>query len=53
MQYLMIPTFETLRGQDAIKALKEYIKELEEQKPEELTEKQVNTLIKFAIDFIH
>jgi hypothetical protein len=48
MQYLIIPTFQTLRGEEAIKALTEYIKELEEQKPMELTEKQTNALIQFA-----
>jgi len=48
MQYLNIPTYQTLRGEEAIKALNEYIKELEEQKPEELTDKQVKALTKFA-----
>lgn len=48
MQYLNIPTFQSLRGEEAINALNEYIKELEDQKPVELTEKQVNVLMKFA-----
>jgi hypothetical protein len=48
MEYLTIPTFQTLRGEEAIKSLTEYIKELEEQKPMELTEKQTNALIKSA-----
>jgi hypothetical protein len=48
MEYLTIPTFQTLRGEEAIKALTEYIKELEEQKPVELTKKQTNALIKSA-----
>jgi hypothetical protein len=52
MQYLTIPVFPTLRGEEAIKALNEYIKELEGQKPVELTEKQVNALIKFARELI-
>jgi hypothetical protein len=48
MEYLIIPMFQTLRGEEAIEALTEYIKGLEEQKPVELTKKQTNTLIKFA-----
>jgi phage host-nuclease inhibitor protein Gam len=48
MQYLNIPKFPTLRGEDAIKALNDYVQELVEQKPEELTDKQVTTLTKFA-----
>jgi len=48
MQLIEIPQFPTLRGQDAIEALNEIIKELEEQKGKELTEKQAKALIKFA-----
>jgi phage host-nuclease inhibitor protein Gam len=48
MQYIYIPKVQTLRGEDAIKALNDYVKELAEQKPEELTDKQVTTLTKFA-----
>jgi hypothetical protein len=48
MQYIYIPEFQALRGEEAIKALNDYIRELEEQKPVELTDTQVNALIKFA-----
>ena len=48
MSYMYIPEFQTLRGEEAIEALNEYIAELEEQKPVELTDKQVDALIKFA-----
>ena len=48
MQYMYIPPVQTLRGQDAIKALNDYIQELEEQKPEELTDKQVKALTQSA-----
>ena len=52
MPYMYIPEFPTLRGEAAIKALNEYIAELEEQKPVELTDKQVNAIIKFARELI-
>jgi len=48
VQLIEIPQFPTLRGQDAIEALNEIIRELEEQKSKELTEKQAKALIKFA-----
>jgi len=48
MQYMYIPAVQTLRGQEAIKALNDYIQELEEQKPEELTDKQVKALTQSA-----
>ena len=48
MQCIEIPEFSTLRGEEAIRALHEYIRELEEQKSEELTKKQTEALIKFA-----
>ncbi len=48
MQYLNIPKFQTLRGEAAIEALNEYIAELEEQTPGELTDKQAKALTKFA-----
>jgi len=48
MKLIEIPQFPTLRGQDAIEALNEIIKEFEEQKGKELTEKQAKALIKFA-----
>jgi len=43
-----IPEFQVLRGQDAIDALNEIIKELKEHKDKELTAKQAKALTKFA-----
>ncbi len=48
MRVIEIPEFPTLRGQEAIDALNEIIKELEQQKGKELTEKQAKALIKVA-----
>ena len=47
-EYLTIPKVQVLRGAEAVKALNDYIKILEEQKPEELTEKQITVITKFA-----
>ncbi len=47
-KFIEIPEFPTLRGQEAIDALNEIIRELEEQKGKELTKKQAKALIKFA-----
>jgi hypothetical protein len=52
MQPLKIPELPILRGEEAINALHEYIRELEEQKNEELTEKQTKALIKLAQELI-
>jgi ribosomal protein L17 len=52
MKVIEIPEFPTLRGQDAIDALNEMIKELEEQKGKELTEKQAKALIMVANQLI-
>ena len=48
MQYIEIPEFPVLRGEKAIKALYDFIDELEEQRGKELTEKQTTALIKLA-----
>lgn len=48
MQSIEIPELPTLRGENAIKALNEYIKELEKQNNEELTKKQTQTLIRLS-----
>jgi len=48
MQSVKIPKFQRLRGEEAIKALDEFIAELEEQRGKELTDKQTNALIKLA-----
>jgi hypothetical protein len=48
MQYLNIPTFQTLCGEAAVKALNDYVKDLAEQKPEELTDNQAKVLTTLA-----
>jgi len=48
MQSIEIPEFQTLRGEEAIGALYDFVEELENQKDKELTEKQIATLTKFA-----
>lgn len=45
---IKVPEFPILRGQDAIDALNEIVKELKEQKDKELTVKQAKALTKFA-----
>lgn len=48
MQPIEIPDFQVLRGEEAVKALRDYIEELEKQKGDELTDKQTAALIKLA-----
>lgn len=48
MQAVEIPYFPVLRGEEAIKALQGFIREVKEEKSEELTFKQTRTLIKVA-----
>jgi len=48
MTFIEIPDLPVLRGEEAIKALSDFIKELEEEKSEELTVKQTKALTKFA-----
>lgn len=48
MQFIEIPEFPRLRGEKAIEALYDFVDELEEQRGEELTDKQAKALIKFA-----
>lgn len=48
MQYIEIPEFPILRGEKALKALYDFIDELEKQEDKELTEKQTTALIKLA-----
>jgi len=48
MQPIEIPKYPTLHGEKAIKALYDFINELEEQRCKELTEKQTTALIEFA-----
>jgi hypothetical protein len=53
MRGIEIPEFPVLRGQDAIDALNEIIKDLEQQKGKELTKKQAKALMKVANELIH
>lgn len=53
MQAIRIPEISTLRGQDAINALNEIIKDLEKQMDKELTEKQAEILMKVANELIY
>ena len=48
MQYIEIPKFPVYQGEKAIIFLRDFIKELEENRSEELTVKQATTLIKIA-----
>jgi hypothetical protein len=53
MQFIEIPEFPILRGEEAVKALNEFIIELKEQRGKELTAKQTKALIKLAKGLIH
>jgi hypothetical protein len=48
LELIEIPEFPILHGEKAIKALQDYIRELEEQKNEELTDKQAKAMIQLA-----
>ena len=48
MQPIVIPEFPRLRGEKAIKALYDFISELEEQRGKELTDEQTTAMIKLA-----
>lgn len=48
MQQFEMPKLQVLEGKEAIVALKEYIKELNEKGDEDLTQRQINVLIKLA-----
>ena len=52
MQNVRIPEFPMLRGEEAIEALEEFVRELEEQRGKELTDKQTTALIKFSFGLI-
>jgi len=45
---IQIPEFPILRGEKAVKALRDFIAELEEQRGKELADKQTKALIKIA-----
>ena len=48
MQFIEVPEFQRLHGENAIEALYDFVDSLERQKDKELTDKQTQTLIKFA-----
>jgi len=48
MQYFEKPKIVVLKGEEAVEVLNNYIKELGENKPEELTEGQTKAMIKLA-----
>ncbi len=48
MQYIKIPKLPIWRGEKAIEALQENIKEFEQQRGKELTDKQADAMIKLA-----
>ncbi len=48
MQSIILPNFPRLKGEEAITALNNFIKELEEKRNKKLTKKQTKTLKKFA-----
>ena len=52
IQPIQILEFPKLRGEEAIEALNAFIRELEEQRGQELTDKQTNALIKFSSGLI-
>jgi hypothetical protein len=52
IQPIQILEFPKLRGKEAIQALNAFITELEEQRGQELTDKQTNALIKFSSGLI-
>jgi hypothetical protein len=52
MRYLEIPKFPVLRGEKAVKALYDFISELEAREAKELTEKQTTVLINLAKQLI-
>jgi len=48
LHYIEIPKLPTWRGEEAIEALQEIIKEFEQQRGKELTDNQANAMIKLA-----
>ena len=52
MQPVEIPEFPKLRGEEAIEALNDFVRELEEQRGKELTDKQTTALMKFSLGLI-
>ena len=48
MQHIELPKFPVLCGEEAVIALKRYIEEIEEQRCEELSDRQTKALISFA-----
>ena len=52
MQPIEMLQFPKLRGEEAIEALCEFVRELEEQRGKELTDKQTTALMKFSLGLI-
>ena len=52
IQPIQIPEFPKLRGEEAIETLHDFMRELEEQRGKELTDKQTTALIKFSLSLI-
>jgi len=52
MRPIQTPEFTRLRGDEAIEALQDFVRELEEQRGKELTDKQTSVLIKFSLGLI-
>jgi hypothetical protein len=52
MSFIEIPELVSLRGDKAIEALQELIREFQQQKGKELTEKQAEALVKIANQLI-
>ncbi|UCE95842.1 MAG: hypothetical protein JSV51_09100 [Candidatus Bathyarchaeota archaeon] len=48
MQYYERPQINVLKGEEAVEVLNDYINELRENKPDELTKNQTTTMIKLA-----
>ena len=52
MQPILIPEFPKLCGEEAIKAIHDFIRELEKERGKELTNKQTTALTKFSLGLI-
>jgi hypothetical protein len=48
LQYYDRPEVLVLKGEEAVEVLQKYVKELEEERPKELTKKQARVMIKLA-----
>lgn len=48
MQFIEIPEFPTLRGEQAIRVLNDFISDLEKRRGKDFTDKQTTALFEFA-----